>query len=149
MTSLGDIGFLELKECNRELYSAAIILQICTSSSSDISIAENLLIEYPDLKVSVIRLATVISCGLGISALAWSKENQIVVSVDFRGHTILALVSNSVARSPSTFLLLEGEQFWPGKERFHLLACHPNVEVEGCDICLFPPIYLFDELEEK
>jgi hypothetical protein len=143
MVSLGDLGFLELNESNREIYAATMILQICASSSTDVSIAESLLIEYPALKISAIRLAAVICCGLGISALAWSKENQTLVTVKFRGHTILALLSNSIALPRNRFILVEAEQLWPRKERFCLLACDPN-ELGSYSVCLFPPIYLFD-----
>lgn len=148
-TSLGDMRYLELEERNRELYSAIMILRICNSPEFDHSIAENLLTDYPDLKISVIRLAALISCGLGISALTWSKDNQTLVTVDFRGHSILALVPISVARSPCAYFLYEGEQYWPGKERFHLLACYQNWESEECQPCLFPLIYLFDEPENR
>jgi hypothetical protein len=66
------------------------------------------LLKDPRLLMCAIRMAAVISCGLGASAYEWSQGNQTPVLVKFHRQSILALVSNSVAspeNDPKFFLL--------------------------------------------
>jgi hypothetical protein len=105
--------------------------------------------EYPDLDGSreghlfgnnVVRLASLITCGLGLSAYEWSKQHivpvLVVLSADKR---VMALVPSSVLQSEMRY------EFWllgaitPGEDRWTLV-----VRSSGAEDVLIPCIFPWD-----
>jgi hypothetical protein len=88
---------------------------------------------------SLIRLAALISCGLGVSAFEWSKRNLTPLLVKFRGGSFLGLAPSSVFTSNSghEFVVLKAAKFL-GMGRWALVAWDSKVKSEFCNICLFP-----------
>jgi hypothetical protein len=68
----------------------------------------------------IVRIAALISCGVGLNAFEWSKAHLCPVSIDFRDRTYLALVPLSdVGRGKSRFFLVPSDE---REHRFCLLA---------------------------
>ncbi|MCJ1233293.1 hypothetical protein MMC14_001248 [Varicellaria rhodocarpa] len=93
----------------------------------------------------LVHTAALISCGLGLSAFAWIKQNFIPVFVDFRGMKFLALVPNSVLQNDDRhrFFLVEVYRYFGSglldSKRFGLLAWDQEDEPGSYKVCLFPP----------
>jgi hypothetical protein len=87
---------------------------------------------------SAILLAALISCGLGISAFRWSKDNLTPLLIKFRNQSIIGLLPNSVAQitEKADFSLFEAAKIY--HERYGLLARWQREETEVNCVCLFP-----------
>lgn len=88
----------------------------------------------------VLRLAAHISCGLGVSAYEWSKNNLVPVFVTFEGKKIIGLAPDSTlsGEEKHAFFLVEAQRYWVKNDvkRFALVGVNAT---EQCTICLFPP----------
>jgi hypothetical protein len=91
-----------------------------------------------------VRVAALLSCGIGSSAYVWSKDNLTPVLVKFRDHWILALVWNSVAQLNCRFLLFEAAPWLHSEERWTFVVC-PNVEPRFWSVGFFPPVVKLNE----
>ena len=71
---------------------------------------------------SALRVSTLVTCGPGVCAFAWAKENLSLVQVKFREQMILAFLPKSVAytANSSEFYVVEVEAIF--KQRFALIA---------------------------
>jgi hypothetical protein len=93
-----------------------------------------------DLNI-LVRIAALISCGLGISALPWSIKNLAPLLVEFQDRQFLALAPLSAASTTKEckFFLAEAGGFYGWNQRWELL-CQGNALSDGEVIgCLFPP----------
>lgn len=92
----------------------------------------------------IVRIAALISCGVGLSAFEWSKAHLCPVSIDFRDRTYLALVPLSIVSCGKRrlFLVASDER----EIRFCLLAATHRSELYAA--CLFPQDVFLPEREE-
>jgi hypothetical protein len=89
----------------------------------------------------LIRLAALVSCGLGISACAWSKQNQMPSLVKFGQRTFLALIPNSIVHADAelSFFLIKSSQFIYDDHRWIRWALIARTSEGRHHLCLFPP----------
>ena len=97
------------------------------------------------MRLPLIHLAAVVSCGLGAGAYFWSSRNQTPVTVKFHNRSILALVSNSVADdNECDFYLVDSERLL-AFERLSLVAIKGNPKQPRFrSTGLFPPSIKLD-----
>lgn len=78
---------------------------------------------------TLLQLTALVSCGLGISAFQWSKQNLTAVIVHFRNRDLLALIPKDVAENHSfetlKFHLARANEIRDTVERFVLVSTHP------------------------
>lgn len=89
---------------------------------------------------AVVRLAALISCGVGASAFEWSKRNLTPVLIRCRSQVYLGLAP--VLHDGYEFFLLEADRYRATQKaikRFSLLAWNSKVVPELYNVCLFPP----------
>jgi hypothetical protein len=87
-----------------------------------------------------LRAAALISCGVGLSAFEWSRQNWTPVFVIYKAKKFLALAPHSVLHHNSDyrFHLVDAERYWiTDGPRFALVASNPDTE--SFTMCLFPP----------
>ncbi|KAJ9613047.1 hypothetical protein H2200_002988 [Cladophialophora chaetospira] len=91
-----------------------------------------------DFIESLLRLAALISCGLGIGAYEWSIQNLTPLRTKFRDKRFLVLSSNLRPRSlrDCEFYLIETKRV-EEYERFSLVAIYPG-RVPSYSVGLFP-----------
>lgn len=96
-----------------------------------------------------LRAAALISCGVGLSALEWSRQNWTPVFVNYKAKIFLALAPHSVLHhnSDCKFYLVDAERYWiTDGARFALVASTPDAG--SFTMCLFPPDVSLNYLEE-
>jgi hypothetical protein len=101
------------------------------------TIMANELTAEADILSIVARMAALISCGLGVSALEWSERSLTPVLVEFRGETFMALVPSETLTGHRFYLVpskLKDVARW---KRVMLMACN-ELEPESCVTCLCP-----------
>jgi hypothetical protein len=99
---------------------------------------EELLLQNPSSTEALIRLAAVISCGLGVSAYEWARENMTPISVEFRGRPMLSMISKIVAADDDYEFLLVKVGQWSDLDRFALVACNKKADPIMYNSGLFP-----------
>lgn len=123
----------------------SVLRKIATNRLSDefqFRVVEELEMEKIGAEL-VLRLAALISCGLGLSAFGWSIQNLAPILVNFRGKIFLALAPISIVVNQEThrFALAESHRSSLDKtlSLFVLLAWNRSSEVdESFTLCLFP-----------
>ena len=86
---------------------------------------------------SVVRLAALISCGMGVGAFEWSKPNLMPVLVEFRDRWFLALTPHMAVQPESRCDFWLAAALTPWSKGWILLARHPGSEPHYTP-CLFP-----------
>jgi hypothetical protein len=103
---------------------------------------EDMTFELADADV-VLRLAALISCGLGVSAYEWSKPNLVPVFVTFEGRKFIGLAPDSALNRDDdyVFYLVEAQRYWvvDGVKRFALVGGDAKTNQPILTLCLFPP----------
>ena len=98
---------------------------------------------------AVIRLAALISCGVGASAFEWSKRYLTPVLIRCRGQVYLGLAPTPILEEGGyEFFLLEADRYRATQKttkRFSLVAQNPKIRPGSYNMCLFPPA--IDRLE--
>ena len=89
---------------------------------------------------SLIRMAALISCGIGISAFHWSETHLTPVLVTFRGQQFLALAPSNVIGEGNTyeFYVIETTKATETEKRWTLLAKDRRQDDGYYTLCVFP-----------
>lgn len=90
---------------------------------------------------SLIRMAALFSCGLGVNAFEWSRQNLTPVLVEYGVRSFMSLVPDVVFRGldEHEFSLVQADAFYTERERWTLFARRVKGEPDIVIPCLFPP----------
>ena len=126
-----------------ELRVLSSITKVTLSQSHPRDFLNSMTELHPSLSISMdslLRLAALVNCGLGVSVLEWSKSKFQPMAVEFRDKLFLALVPHSALMRESRFYLIKAESFRDTivSERRVLIAMHFMYE-RFATMCLFPP----------
>ena len=86
---------------------------------------------------SLLRFTAIISCGLGLSAFAWSKDNMTPLKINFDGSWLLALAPNANIKRDTKYFILKS------KGEDCLIAQNPKDQNLYCR-CLLPQKWIVD-----
>ena len=92
---------------------------------------------------NLIRIITLVTCNIGLSALKWAEQNLNVVLVDFRGLLALAFVPKQFTDTEMyEYFLVKADGFldstFESCQGFRLVALKRTDRLHGC-VCLAPP----------
>jgi hypothetical protein len=112
------------------------------NSQHDSLIAPLEMVEHVNMN-TVIRLAALICCGVGVNAFGWSLRHLAPVLVEFRGKLILTLVPYSVTNEQEDheFVVTQANVYWSARIRYTLAV---NKKRHNYTTCLFPPDIVFN-----
>jgi hypothetical protein len=134
-------------EAQSERDMLVLMIWAHASSSKSIMEARKATFTLPVRRENFFRLLCLVSCGIGISAFEWSKQQHLQpVFVVYRNERIPAMVPISVLEKIQSyqFHLVEVESLRVSRDKRFTLLAIPSEEsgIASITTCLFPPEWI-------